>query len=108
MSGKDPREHFDPVVQMQLAEFQRHIAGATNSDLVAIIIESNGVAQCATGSPKMGPLEGQGKVTALITQVAAALVKDGSHDEFELLLRNKKTGETLDCGQNMDALVVKV
>lgn len=104
----DPMDQFDPVVQMQLAEFQRHILGATNSDMVAIIIETDGVAQCATGSPKMGESEGRGKVGALITQVAAALIHDGSAGQFELVLRNKATGEELEAGQNMSAMVVKV
>lgn len=101
-------EQFDHVVQMQLAEFQRHIAGATGADMVVIMIETDGVAQCATGSPNMGELEGRGKVTALIAQVAAAMIADGSAGQFELQIKNKKTGEVLDAGRNMDARVVTV
>lgn len=104
----DPMEQFDPVVQMQLAEFQRHIRGATNAELCIIIIETDGVAQCATGSHQMSELEGKGKSSALMAQVAAAMIADGSDGQFELLLRDKKTGETLPAASNMSAMVVKV
>ena len=104
----DAMEQFDPIVQMQLAEFQKHILGATNSDIVVVIIESGGVAQCATGSTKYSENDGKGKASALIAQVGAAMIAEGSSGRFELLLRDKKTGETLPAGSNMDAIVVRV
>ena len=104
----DPMDQFDPVVQMQLAEFQRHILGATNSELCIVIIETDGVAQCATGSNKMSEAEGRGKSTALIAQVAAAMVAEGSDRHLEIILRDKRTGEIIPAGKNMTAMVVKV
>jgi len=104
----DPLSQFDPVVQMQLTEFQRHILGATNSELCVIIIETKGVAQCASGSTQLSENEGRGKAAALTAQVAAALIADGSGNQFELMIRDKKTGEVLPAGENMSALVVRV
>jgi len=104
----DIMEHFDEVVQMQLAEFQRHILGATNSDLVVVIIETDGIAQCATGSKKYSEHDGKGKSAALVAQVGAAMIAEGSSGQFELILRDKKTGEMIPAGKNMDAIVVRV
>ena len=101
----DEMEQFDPIVQMQLAEFQRHILSATNSELCVVIIETDGVAQCATGSYKMSEVEGRGKSAALIAQVAAAMIEEGSSGQFEMLIRDKKTGEVLPAGKNMSAKV---
>lgn len=104
----DPMEQFDPIVQMQLAEFQKHILGATCSDLVIIITEKGGVAQCATGSNKMSEADGKGNAAALIAQVAAAMIDDGSAGQMELILKDKRSGQMYPAGKNMDAIVVKV
>ena len=106
--SEDLMEHFDQVVQMQLAEFQRHILGATNADVVAILIETDGVVQCATGSTKYDEEKGRGKSSVLLCQVAAAMIKEGSGGQFVLQIRNLKTGEILDAGANTDSMVVKV
>lgn len=102
----DQMEKFDPIVQMQLSEFQRHILGATNSQLCVVIVETNDVAQCATGSRQMTEVEGKGKSTALIAQVAAAMIAEGSEGQLELLIRDNKTGKLLPAGKNMNAIVV--
>ena len=105
----DPMEHYDPIVQMQLAEFQRHILGATNSDMVIIITEKDGVSQCAVGSNDMTENEGKATTSALISQVAAAMIQDGTAGRMELLVKDKKTGDIYPAmGHNMKALVVKV
>ena len=104
----DLMEHFDEVVQMQLAEFQRAILGATNAEICIVITETGGVAQCATGSQQMSEAEGKGKSSALIAQIAAAMIDEGIAGQFELLLRDKKTGDTIPAGKNMSAMVVKV
>jgi hypothetical protein len=104
----DQMEHFDRIVQMQLGEFQRHILGATNSELCVVIIETKGVAQCATGSREMSEEEGKGKSTALIAQVAAAMIAEGSGDHLELVIRDNRTGDLMPAGKNMSAMVVTV
>ncbi len=104
----DPMDRYDEVIQMQLAEFQRHILGATNSDLVVIITEKNGVCQAATGSHNMSEAEGKGNSAALLSQVAAAMVSEGSDGRFELILKDKKTGEMAPAGSKVDCVVVKL
>lgn len=101
-------EQFDPVVQMQLAEFQRHILGATASELVVIITEKGGVAQAATGSDSMSENDGKASAAALTVQVASALLENGTGGQYELLVRDKKSGTLYPAGKNMDAVVVKV
>lgn len=104
----DEMEQYDPIVQMQLFEFQRHILGATNSELCVVIVETDSVAQCATGSSQMTEAEGKGKAVALIAQVAAAMIEEGSGGLMELMIRDKRTGEFLPAGKNMSAMVVNV
>ena len=104
----DTMDKYDEVVQMQLFEFQRHILGATNADLCVVLVEANGVAQCATGSRNMGEEEGRGKSVALLSQTAAAMIEQASDGKFELLLRDNRTGEILPAGYNCSTRVVTV
>jgi len=104
----DDMELFDEVVQMQLAEFQRHILGATGAEMCVIVIETNGVVQCATGSKTMTEIEGRARSASLMAQIGASMIDNGSAGQFELVVRDKSTGDVFPAGENIQTVVVKV
>lgn len=107
MKEKKP-EGYDQIIQMQLTEFQRHIMSATCADIGITIIETNGIAQCASGSNTMSEAEGRLRATILMMQVAAAMIDDASDGKHELCLHNKETKEMARVGDGLESHVIKV
>ena len=85
----DPRSmpEYDEVLQMQLEEFNRKMAGATNAKTSVVIVDSGKALQSAIFAAGEDEMQSRNEAIQSIIAIAGAFLMKATDNEFQLLLR---------------------
>ncbi|MDX1429913.1 MAG: hypothetical protein R3282_06480, partial [Rhodothermales bacterium] len=77
---------FDPVIQMQVDQFAKHLVGATGGTCGICIVDKNGIAQIAMHTRGDNRDKAQANATLLLMMAADGALKNASNGVAKLMV----------------------